>query len=1503
MKQKTFSHRVLSLALCLTLLLSLLPGVASAAPVGDTWDGSIATTFESGSGTAGDPYQITTGAQLAYLAKTVNDGNSYAGKYFILTDDIDLDNRQWTPIGRSLSESEQYLFQGSFDGGGYSITGLAVGTSGEPSLIGENGLFGYAGMGSTLKNLRVSGKVYGTSYCGILVGFHRGSILNCHATGTVSIGSHSGGLAGGNNGSITNCSANVTVSGDWNTGGLAGDNSGSITNCYAIGSVTGIATNDKGQIGGLVGWNYNGSIVNCYAVGAVTGGGSSYIGGFAGWNASSGTIAQDYYNSTDNPLNKIGMDSNNQSGNVEGMALTAMQTQAFADTLNSYAPASDAPLLSVWAWESGTNGGLPTLTGDYRATVEHKGTTTMYNSFQAASAYVGTLSDASIDSTTLVLGMDTVIDGGKENLSPGDMPAKPCTIDGGGHNLTAGAQDIYLNADTAMEDITVDIPGYCLDSRSYNLTLGTDFSASGDISGSSTDSKLQVNNSITCNALSHFKTVSLADDVTVTLAQGSFVYSIDTLDPGTGSAFAFSVANNSHGNFRYPSNGITPGKSIILTTAGTYEPKVGDKPVTIWLRGSIAPDPAAIKLQGGYANFALLLNNAGGPFDYYDYYVLTAPVDTVELSLSPNSIPYGDSTTPTAALKIGGNAASNRAGGTVTFYDGETRIGTATVEESGQTSPFTWTPPKAGAYSNLRAVYQDIGRAPAEGTASLTVNKKELTITAATVEDKVFNGKDYAYVTGVTFGGLVGSDSLIRNTDYWVNGTFVDQTAGENKNVTVAVTLYDTTAAENYVLPESPPSVSTTAKITQKPIVGTVGITVANGTGDASRIDEGDTLTADSSGITSTVFGYDILPSYQWYRGSEAISEATDSEYTVTAEDPSGTKLSVRVTASGNYSGTVQSAPVEVGKIPLNGWISIEGASFDSPMYKTDIVGKNLTLADVDPLTANAEYDIRWLRNGAPISGATGEIYTLVQEDLNREITVSLIGKGNYTGAVSAEAVSIPAVSPDNPVITLTPGDGQVAVNWAAPFDGGMPILNYKLHVYLEEDEREGEITGSPFALGSGARSYTVKGLTNGQSYWFKLWVNTEKGSVAYRQEAAPQAPAPAGGGGGGSASVNPPTSSTGGELPIDYRNENGTALLNLPEAKLAELIEAGKDGAATLDLSGTGAVTAAELPKAALASMANAGLGVSVKLPTGCITLDEAAAASVAGQAAGESLRISLAPVAANTLTAAQQEAINPGDLLLDISIRSDGRNISSFDGGRLQIQLPYSGPLPVAVWHLNDAGELEKIPCRFENGIVHFTLDHLPLYLLGQDTAWKNPFRDVEEGDWFYEAVAFVAQRGISTGTAENAFSPNASLTRGQFITLLMRAYAIAAEENPADNFADAGESYYTGYLAAAKRLGIAKGVGENRFAPESAVTRQEMFTLLYNALRSIDQLPIAAEGGKSLADFADGADAAEWAREALRVLLEAGIVSGSEGKLDPAGSSTRAQMAQLLYQLLRE
>ncbi|NLP23240.1 MAG: S-layer homology domain-containing protein, partial [Syntrophomonadaceae bacterium] len=280
----------------------------------------------------------------------------------------------------------------------------------------------------------------------------------------------------------------------------------------------------------------------------------------------------------------------------------------------------------------------------------------------------------------------------------------------------------------------------------------------------------------------------------------------------------------------------------------------------------------------------------------------------------------------------------------------------------------------------------------------------------------------------------------------------------------------------------------------------------------------------------------------------------------------------------------------------------------------------------------------------------------------------------------------------------------------------------------------------------------------------------------------------------------------------------------------------------------------------------------------------------------------------------------------LIQLTLLLDGKKTDwSNPDAPVTVSIPYSptaeelaNPEGITAYYIDGNGNLtEMAGAKYDpqTKTVVFQITHFSYYAVGYKTATASvvpapitpsaqtvQFRDVLPSAWYYDAVSFCAAKGITTGTGNGNFSPDATLTRGQFITMLLKAYSIEAIAAPTDNFADAGSTYYTGYLAAAKARGISNGVGDNKFAPEKAITRQEMFTLLYNALKNISQLP-QGDSGKTLSEFSDANSVAAWATEAMTVLVKSGTVSGSDGKLDPTGGSTRAQMAQVLYNLLRK
>lgn len=238
---------------------------------GEVWDGTVATAFAGGSGTAKDPYQIANGAQLARFASMVNSGQtSINGK---LTADIllnDISNWEswnettdpantWTPIG-----SEWENFTGTLDGDGHSVSGIYIN-----STANYQGLVGVLGSGGTLQNLGVKASyIKGGYHVGGVCGSSWGTVSNCYNTGSVTGSDAVGGVCGTNDGTVTNCYNTGSVTGSFYVGGVCGLNEfDTVTNCYNTGNVTG-----NNQVGGVCGYN-DATVTNCYYLTGTAAGG------------------------------------------------------------------------------------------------------------------------------------------------------------------------------------------------------------------------------------------------------------------------------------------------------------------------------------------------------------------------------------------------------------------------------------------------------------------------------------------------------------------------------------------------------------------------------------------------------------------------------------------------------------------------------------------------------------------------------------------------------------------------------------------------------------------------------------------------------------------------------------------------------------------------------------------------------------------------------------------------------------------------------------------------------------------------------------------------------------------------------------------------------------------------------------------------------------------------------------------------------------------------------
>lgn len=245
--------KALSVILCAAMLLSLC-----AFNIGAAWDGTTASASLAGEGTQASPYIVATAEDLAYLAKSVNEGNTYEGKYITQTADIDLGGKEWTPIGfQKINGAEvDAPFSGVYSGLGHKVTGLSI----TKASTNHSGLFGYVMSGEAeagIANLTVEGAITidGVASSNIGIGGIAGSVgkdttsfkanvILANCTSNVAV-------------TLTNCTAEPRV------GGLTGYVFyGKVQNCVSNGDVSVVASNQT-RVAGFVGQTNRTHFLNC----------------------------------------------------------------------------------------------------------------------------------------------------------------------------------------------------------------------------------------------------------------------------------------------------------------------------------------------------------------------------------------------------------------------------------------------------------------------------------------------------------------------------------------------------------------------------------------------------------------------------------------------------------------------------------------------------------------------------------------------------------------------------------------------------------------------------------------------------------------------------------------------------------------------------------------------------------------------------------------------------------------------------------------------------------------------------------------------------------------------------------------------------------------------------------------------------------------------------------------------------------------------------------------
>jgi len=790
-------------------------------------------------------------------------------------------------------------FAGSFDGAGYTLSGLSVNIPNNSNI----GLFGYLPSSATLiTNVHVvngnvtgyedvggligniptgvslsassfAGSVQGYKYVGGLVGNNQGTITASSATGSVGVsngnyGYATGGLVGVNYGSISNSYSTSTVSGNESVGGLVGSNSASISNSYATGDVTG-----GYAAGGLAGGNY-GSISNSYASGVVTA--SSAAAGLVGYN--SGSISNSFYNSTANS-SLTGVDgSADAAGTVMGLSSTDLQTPT-----NFTSAGWD--LASTWiVYQGETN---PLLRAFMTPLVIGGGVTTQIYNGNAFAPSVSGLNYSIAADTTHVLGTVTVA-----GTASGALHTGTYTFTAGGlYSDQLGYMISYIPGSLTITPAQLTVSGTTVGNRVYNGTTVAALSNGSlvGVIGSDTVTLIQAGSYASKNVGSGIA-VSVADGLSGPSA-GDYTITEPVGLTGTITPATLTVSGTTIGSKVYNGTTMAPltggslvgvigGDSVLLSQGGSFASKNVGAGLTV---------TASDSLSGPSASNYSIAQPVG----------LTGTITPASLTVTGTTVGNSVYNGTTAASLMGGTLAGVVSGDSVSLV----QAGTYASKNVGTGIPVAASDSLAGTSAVDYSITQPVG-------LTGTITPASLTVTGTTVGNSVYNGTTAASLMGGMLVGVVNGDmvSLAQAGTY----------ASKNPATGIAVTATDTLrgpSAGDYSITQP---VGLTGAITPDylSVVGTVvGSKVYNGTSSAPLtggtlvgVVSGDSVTLIQSGtFASTSVGSGIAVTV-----TDSLSGPNAADYSIT--QPTGLTGTISPATSGTTP-TSPSAPIQAAQM------------------------------------------------------------------------------------------------------------------------------------------------------------------------------------------------------------------------------------------------------------------------------------------------------------------------------------------------------------------------------------------------------------------------------------------------------------------------------------------------------------------------------------------------------------------------------------------------------------
>lgn len=783
--------------------------------------------------------------------------------------------------------------------------------------------------------------------------------------------------------------------------------------------------------------------------------------------------------------------------------------------------------------------------------------------------------------------------------------------------------------------------------------------------------------------------------------------------------------------------------------------------------------------------------------------------------------------------------------------------------------------------------------------ASAIAGFSDVVVTGGTVSGQL-HGVSGQTVT-INAGSTITSTSnkaVTANNDVIINGGTI--TGGsENGNAAVftyggSITLAGGTITANpgamAVFSAGGGSITVTGKVT---ISGNVGVADVDDGATTITVNAGGTLIVPQGGTLTVTNTGTIVNNGAIVNSGSIVNNGTITNHagsTYTGANPTGTGSFTPPPSGAAYALTVTSGTGS-GSYAEGATVTITAnPAPDGQRFKEWSISPEVTFAE-----------------GTSKTSQTAK-FTMPAQAVNATAAYESIPAG--TTAVTGVTLNRSSLSlysnttPNTAALTATvsPADAtDKTMTWAS---GNTAVATV---------DQSGKVT----AVGNGTATITVTTTDGGYTASCTVSVSTYSSGGG------------SGGGGGGSSSggstttptVTPPApgkpdTATNAETKVTPTvNANGSAIVTVPEKSVTDAIKAAQDAAkkagtekngvsVTIDATTTKGASdiTATLTEQSVDALIKAGVTeVRIKGDAATITLN-LAALKAAQAVAGGAVTVSAKPVAANTLSSAAQNAIGNRPVF-SFTLQSGGKPVTSFGGGSAAIAIPYTPQKG------EDTGKLCVVYVDDNGGITYLTdssydpntkaliarTGHFSVYGVGYKA--DTPVFTDTANHWAKADIDFVAARGLLSGTGNNQFSPNNSMTRGMFVTALGRLAGIDPASYKTGKFTDVKtDAYYTPYVNWAAEKGIVSGTTATTFAPDSAVTRQEMAVIMANYAKALGyNVPKTREA----VTFADNANIASWAKDTVKTMQMAGIINGKDSnKFDPTGTATRAEAAAVLH-----